>query len=236
MYEMDRIVCCSNISEKNVVRNSSLVDFLQDCSISHIDNHPVLAPFFEEENCVMYLVSRQLDIIRMPEYNEKLHIKTWCYELKRMYGYRNTIITDENNSPVIICYATGAFMDTVTQRPRKISQELCDKVTVYPKFDMEYTSRKIAIPHCEPQVFEPVTILKCFIDMNRHVNNARYLDITDEYLPENALLKRIRIEYKMPLKRGYKAIPKVYTDKNTITVNLCDHNGKSFTIVEYTLS
>jgi FHS family L-fucose permease-like MFS transporter len=49
----------------------------------------------------MFLVSRQLDIVRRPEQNEKLTVKTWTYELKRMYGYRNTVIYDENGAEVL---------------------------------------------------------------------------------------------------------------------------------------
>lgn len=94
MYEMKRTVNCSQIGSHGIIRNSCLVDLLQDCSVIHLDTHPVMSPFFEKENCVMFLVSRQLDIVRRPEQNEKLTVKTWTYELKRMYGYRNTVIYD----------------------------------------------------------------------------------------------------------------------------------------------
>ena len=92
MYEMERNVNCSNIGADGVMKNSAIIDFLQDCSVLHLDTHPVMSPFFEKEKCVMFLVSRQLDIIRRPGYQEKVKIKTWTYELKRMYGYRNTVI------------------------------------------------------------------------------------------------------------------------------------------------
>ena len=84
MYEMKRTVNCSQIGSHGIIRNSCLVDLLQDCSVIHLDTHPVMSPFFEKENCVMFLVSRQLDIVRRPEQNEKLTVKTWTYELKRM--------------------------------------------------------------------------------------------------------------------------------------------------------
>ena len=71
MYEMKRTVNCSQIGSHGIIRNSCLVDLLQDCSVIHLDTHPVMSPFFEKENCVMFLVSRQLDIVRRPEQNEK---------------------------------------------------------------------------------------------------------------------------------------------------------------------
>lgn len=235
MFEMSRTVNCSNIGMDGKIKNSSIVDFLQDCSIFHLDSHPVLSPFFEKENCVMFLVSRQIDILKLPEYHEKVTLKTWTYEMKRMYGYRNTIIYGENGEPLIKSVAAGAFMDKETQRPRKITQELMDKIKLYPKADMEYLPRKILIPDIQPEIYEPVHIMKCHIDMNRHVNNARYIDITDEYLPDSAEIKRLRIEYKIPLKIGATAIPKVYKTENVVTVDITDGQGRTCCTAEYTL-
>lgn len=235
MFEMNRTVNCSNIGEDGRARNSAIVDFLQDCSIFHLDSHQVMSPFFREENCVMFLVSRQIDIIRRPCYGEKIIIRTWTYELKRMYGYRNTIIYGENGEPLVKSIAAGAFMDNESQRPRKVPQELVDRVKLYPKIDMEYLPRKITLPDSEPTVFPPIHIMKCYIDMNHHVNNARYIDIADEYLPEKTDISRMRIEYKTPLKRTDTAIPRVYTGEGAITVDISDEKGKPFCIVEYTL-
>lgn len=233
MYEMERQVYCSNIASNNEIRNSAVVDILQDASNFHLEYHPVMAPFFEKENCVMYLISRQIDILRRPVYGEKIRVKTWTFELKRMYGYRNTVVYGEDGKPCILGAAGGAFMDTLTQKPIRIPQELVEKVPVYERLDMEYKPRKIVLPDTEPQFFEPLNIRKCDIDMNKHVNNARYVDITDEYLPEDAVVTNMRIEYKIPVKRGMTVVPAVYNQGNTIIVSLNDTENRSCCIVEY---
>lgn len=233
MYEMKRTVNCSNIGRDGVIKNSAIVDFLQDCSIIHLDTHPVMAPFFEEENCVMFLVSRQIDFYRRPEYMEQLIVKTWTYELKRMYGFRNTIIFGGDGKPCIASIASGAFMDNATQRPIKVPQELVDRVKLYPKFDMEYLPRKISLPDSITAEIPNVQIAKCHIDMNKHVNNARYLDITDEFIDNETTVKRIRIEYKKPVKRGEQVKALISSQGNAYFVQLCDENGKAYCITEY---
>lgn len=235
MYEMTREVYCSNIGCNGCVRNSSLVDLLQDCSLRHLETDPVLSPFFERENCLMFLTSRQLDIIRMPEYSEKLTIRTWCYELNRAYGLRNTVIYGEDGLPCVKCNTGGAFVNLETQRPVKITAELADAVDKSPKLDMEYMPRKIRIPDREADITENVAVLKCFIDMNGHVNNARYIDIADEYLEDDAKVGRIRIEYKVPLKRGDDVVAKVYHEENHLLVSLEDIHNRAYCICEYTL-
>ncbi len=235
MYEMDRQIYCSDIGENDEIRNSAVVDILQDASNFHLQYHPVMSPFFRDEHCVMYLISRQIDILRRPVYGEKIHIKTWTFELKRMYGYRNTVIYGEDGKPCILGVAGGAFMDTVTQKPIRVPQKLVDRVCVYDRFDMEYKSRKIALPDSSPRRFEPVVIRRCDIDMNKHVNNARYVDITDEYLPQDAIVTNMRIEYKIPIKRGMTAVPVVYSQENTVVVSLNDIKERPCCVVEYTL-
>lgn len=237
IYEMKRTVRCSQIGEDGTMRNSAVVDFLQDCSLMHLDNEPVMTPFFRETGCIMFLISRQIDIVKKPSLDDSVTVRTWCYELNRLYGFRNTVIYDENEEILVKSIAGGCFINAENMRTMKVPQETISKVTLEPKLeDIEYTSRKILLPDTEPQIFEPVRINRCFIDMNRHVNNARYLDITDEYLPDEANVKRIRCEYKLPVQRDSIVIPKVYTNGNITTVDLTDPEGKSYAIAEYTLS
>ena len=68
---------------------------------------------------------------------------------------------------------------------------------------------------------------------HEHVNNARYLDITDEFVENESAVKRIRVEYKNPLKRGKAIKALVYTDEGRKFVELCDENNKPYCITEY---
>ena len=36
------------------------------------------------------------------------------------------------------------------------------------------------------------------IDLNRHMNNARYVETAQEYLPYDFVVRRLRVEYKAP--------------------------------------
>ena len=237
IYEMKRNVRCSQIGEDGFMRNSALVDFLQDCSLKHLENEPVMSPYFRETGCIMFLISRQLDIVKKPKLDENVTVRTWCYELNKLYGFRNTVIYDENDEILVKSIAGGCFIDSHTMRATKVPKETIERVKLEPKLEnIEYTSRKIALPDCEPKVFEQVKINRCYIDMNKHVNNARYLDITDEFLPDGAQVSRVRCEYKMPVQRDSIVIPKVYQSGNIITVDLTDESGKSYAAAEYTIN
>lgn len=234
MYEMTRTVKCSDIGSDSKMKNSAVVDFLQDCSMFHLDGEPVMSPFFKKENCIMFLVSRQVDILKKPEYSQRVKVKTWVTELTKLYGTRNTVIYDEKGEPCCLCTAVGAFMSRDTMKPMFVPQELVERVEKLPPVNMEMLSRKIKLPKTEPVVYENVPVLKHYIDMYNHVNNARYVDMTDEYVKNVHDVKRIRIEYKKPLKYGEYAQARVFENGNITTVDICSKEGKPYCVCEYT--
>ncbi|MBR1864613.1 MAG: acyl-ACP thioesterase [Ruminococcus sp.] len=235
MYEMKRTVYCSHLGEGSVVKNSLLVDYLQDTSQRHLLSHPVLSPFFERENCVMFLISRQIDIIRRPVLGEEIAVRTWAYELNRSYGFRNTVIYDGKGEPIVKSIAGGAFMNTETGRLMRVPAEIINKVKVYPKLDMEYLSRKISLPEGGPDLTAPAAIRKSDIDMNLHVNNARYFDIADDFVSCPLKARRIEAEYKIPVKQEDRITAAVFNKKDGRTaVSLNDENGRQCCVIEYT--
>ena len=235
MFELDRTVYCSQIGEGGEVRNSGIVDILQDTSNMHLVTHPVLADFFRETGCVMFLTNRQVEIIRRPEYGEHIHCKTWTYELNRMYGFRNTLVLGEKGDVCLKAIAGGAFMDMKNGRPIRVSADLIAQVRSYEKLDMEYLPRKIEIPDEVPSITCEMPVRRSDIDMYDHVNNARYFDITDELFDDCHKAKRLRAEYKFPIKRGDIVFADRYNTANGCIVCLRDEGGKIYSTIEYTL-
>lgn len=235
MFETERRIYCSQLGEKGVIRNSGIIDLLQDTSDLHLMNHPVLSPFFKETGSVMFLTNRQVDIVRRPAYGERVFTKTWTYELNRMYGFRNTLILGEKGDVCVKAIAGGAFMDVKTCRPIRISSDLIAQVKCYEPMEMEQLPRKITIPDEVPAITCQVPIRRSDIDMNSHVNNARYLDITDELFDECGQAKRLRAEYKVPIRRGDIIYADRFNTEKGCIVCLRSEEGKVYCTVEYTL-
>ena len=233
MFKTQRTIYCSQMGEGSVIRNSSLVDLLQDTSFLHLDTHPVLSPYFKENNCNMFLISRQVDIIRRPAFNETVSLTTGAYELNRMYGFRNTMIYDQSGEAIVKCVAGGAFMDLSTQRPMRIPKEILEQVETFPKAEMEYLPRKIALPDRDPDEVNSALVRRADIDLNGHVNNARYFDLTDEFTRDPLSARRLRIEYLLPLKYGDEVQARVWNCEDSTFVELASPQGKSYCIVEY---
>ena len=202
MFTTHEVVSPSKVDEQGNLKLFSATQMMQDCSQLWLDSEPFAARFFRENNRAQLLVSRQIDIIRVPRYGEKLSITTSIFEFKELYGFRNTVIRDEAGHPCYVTWSMGAFISLETNKLAKLPQELTDSITIDEKYPMEYVDRKIRIPAGESTTFEEIHPRKDDIDFNHHINNAQYMRMAMEYLPEDFLPVRIRIEYKNPVRMG----------------------------------
>ena len=86
---------------------------MQDCSEMWIDSEPEVKDYFLQQNMAQLLATRQVEIIRVPDYKEELTVTTSVYGMKPMFGFRNTFIYDAEGKPCYKTWSMGAFVDKV---------------------------------------------------------------------------------------------------------------------------
>ncbi len=237
MFEIERVIGSSHIGPDGNIRTSSAVDLFQDCCGLQLDCCPVTQEFYKRCNAVTFLLFRQMDFIREVKYGQKVTIGTEVFQMKGTYGMRNTIMYDEDGNILIACYGGGANVNRVTGKPEAIPKDL---LAIYPlgqKYEgMEYLPRKISLPKdISPEIFDAIPVHRYQIDFNGHVNNARYLDIAEDYLPEDFKISRCRIAYKRPAKYEDLIVPVMYRpDDERIIISLQDKDMEPYVNIEYT--
>ena len=98
---------------------------------------------------------------------------------------------------------------------------------------MEYAPRKIILPG-EMKEIGRRSVLKHQIDTNHHVNNAQYVDIAREILPEGLEIGEIRAEYKKAAVLGDEMVVKAAETEAGYVVSLCGEDDSIFANVELT--
>ena len=78
---------------------------------------------------------------------------------------------------------------------------------------------------------ESFPIMKYQLDTNHHVNNAQYIKMALEYLPEGFSIGQVRVEYKKEAFLHDLVIPMVLEDAEGVTVTLADQEGKPYAVV-----
>lgn len=198
-----------------------------------IDSEPGVKEYFEREHMAQLLASRQVEIVRVPQFKERLHVETSVWGMQPMFGFRNTFIYDEAGNPCYKTWSQGAFVNRATGRLAKVTDEVMATMHFEEKKPMTYLGRRIILPKTEPMVLTPVKVMRNDIDYNHHMNNANYVRIANELLPDGFNVKGLRIEFKVPARLGDELVPRCYEadDAFYVELMLCSHVS---TVLEYT--
>ena len=69
------------------------------------------------------------------------------------------------------------------------------------------------------------------LDTNHHVNNARYVEIARESLPQEISVKELRVEYKKAAVLGDYMIPRVSRTEEGYVTALYSDQGAPYAVV-----
>ncbi len=233
MYSLKYKVTTSTCDSEGRLKLYSALQMMQDCSEMWIDSEPGVKKFFTEENMAQLLASRQVEVVRVPSFKEELTVTTSVYGMKPMFGFRNTFIYDAEGKPCYRTWSMGAFVDRANGKLKRVSEEMIESMTLDPQLEMEYGDRRIIVPKEGGELLAPIQVMKADIDYNRHVNNANYIRMAMELLPDGFEVRGMRMEYRVPAKLGDALTPMLYRIadyKILITLSIGDEVS---TIVEF---
>ncbi len=232
MYTLDYLVTTSTCDSEGRLKLYSALQMMQDCSEMWIDSEPAARKFFNDNNMAQLLATRQVEVIRVPRFKERLTVTTSIYEVMPMYGFRNTFIRDAQGNPCYRTWSMGAFVDLATGKLARISDDAIASLTLEPKQEMNYRGRRISLPKQDGTVMDPVRVMRADIDYNRHMNNANYVRIAMELLPEGFEVRDMRVEYRIAARLDDLLTPTVYSIEGGYIVSLAV-NGQPSAIIEF---
>ena len=232
MYTLNYKVTTSTCDSEGRLKLYSALQMMQDCSEMWIDSEPEVKAYFARENMAQLLASRQVEVMRVPSFKEELMVTTSVYDMKPMFGFRNTFIYDADGRPCYRTWSMGAFVDKATGKLKRVDDAVANTLLIEPQLEMNYRDRRIILPKGGGEAFAPIAVMRADIDYNRHVNNANYIRMAMELLPENFEIKGLRVEYRVAAKLGDTLTPTVYRIDDGFVIALSIGNEVS-AIVEF---
>jgi len=232
MYSFDSRVRYSETDEKGRLSVTGIINYLQDCSTFQSEDLGLGIEYLTKNHRAWWLSSWQIVIERQPRLGEQIVISTWPYDFKGMYGYRNFTIRDKEGEFLVKANSIWFFFDTEAGRPVKVQE---NDVRGYgtgeeKKLDMDYAPRRIAVPS-ECEIKEPIIVGKHHIDTNHHVNNAQYVEMAREILPNHFEVAEVRVEYKKAAVLGDMVMPHVSRTEDGYVVALCDTQETPYAVI-----
>ncbi len=232
MYNLKYKVTTSTCDSNGKLKIFSALQMMQDCSEMWIESEPTVKKYFNDQNMTQLLATRQVEIVRLPNFKEDLTVTTSVYEVKPMFGFRNTFIRNAQGEPCFKTWSMGAFVDLTTGKLKRIDDATIASITMDDKQEMNYRDRRIILPHEDGTTFGPMKVMRADIDYNKHMNNANYVRVAMELLPEGFVVRGLRVEYRIAAKLGDMLTPTIYKTDGGIIVAL-SLDGNVCTTMEF---
>jgi acyl-ACP thioesterase len=211
----------------------SVLDIMQDIDQRGVESYKEFWDYFAKHGLALFLVSRQLQIVRPPDYGETLTARTLSYDNNVHLGYRYSEITDAQNEVCARSWSIGAFVDTATGRAGRVPREfssLAKEVAPMPP----PSARRINLPDVPSSVIASFMVKPGDVDMNRHMNNVRYIKYALDALDLDAEPVNLRVEYKLPAVAGdVLSIERYNAPDGTVFAKLLNADSRVCAVFEF---
>jgi len=232
MYSVEHRVGYSEVDSESHLKPLALVNLLQDCCTFQSEEVGNGVAVLKKIDRAWILISWQIVIKKHPKLNEKIRITTYPYEFKAFFGCRCFDIVDESGETCVIANSVWAYMDTKAGRPARVDKDVQQRYGIDEMIPYDWMDRKIKVSG-EFLEQEDFRVRSFCIDTNNHVNNAWYVEISEEYLPDEFAYNSVRVEYQKSAVLGDVLHSKMQITDEKCTVILYDENDEIYTITEF---
>ena len=195
IYSREMLLRSRDVDMFRRLRTSELFRLLQEASITHTEQLGMGREKTLDKGLLWILLLQRAEIDRMPEYDEKIILKSWPGTTMHLLFPRYYSMETEAGEHLLSASALWGLVDQNTRKmifPEKYGIVI-DGVSTGEEIDLPSAPRRI---ECTQSV--PFTVPFSYVDINGHMNNAHYFDLAEDCIPAAAggeALKSIKIEY-----------------------------------------
>lgn len=202
VYETSYRLLSSDVDAQRRLRLSRLFTFLQEAAIAHTTMLGMGREKTLDKGLLWIVTLQQVQIERLPVYDEDVRLLSWPGETMHMYFPRYCRMEDEAGHTLLTGSALWALMDRESRR------------MVFPedhgvRIEGEKGERPLPLPAAPKPAREgekeAFTVPYSYVDLNGHMNNTRYLDLCEDRMPadlRSRSLREIRAEYSGEARLG----------------------------------
>jgi len=185
---------------------TSICNYLQEIAGNHVDRIGQGLEDLNENNHAWVLSRLRIKIIRPAKWKESIRIETFPTGIKGLFGARDFRIFDADNKVIALASSNWLVVDVNSHRPIR-PHEVVKNMPLgnYPEV-FEKELGKLAPLSQDAELIEEIKVHYSDIDINRHVNNVKYLKWLIDALPIETLTEKpvseLEINFLHELKLG----------------------------------
>ncbi|MEO5762219.1 MAG: acyl-ACP thioesterase domain-containing protein [Vicinamibacteria bacterium] len=170
----DRLVEAFHVDALGRLKPEALFGYLLNIAWNHAKDTSYGFSELAERNLMWVLIKVHLVIHRHPRWHERVRIETWGKGIERLYALRDFAVTSESGERMISGTSTWLVLDRTSGRPQRFDL----KTDGFPWFpereEMKTSLDKVPAAENGTDVAQ-FEVVFSDIDVNQHVNSARYL-------------------------------------------------------------
>ena len=173
----------SEVTRNGFLRTDVFFDYMQEVAANHAKH---IGVGLEALNSIglMWVLSRlKLQVFRTPLLGETVAVTTWPSGIERLFATREFLLADENGETVARASSCWLLLDKTRMHPRKVLETLPAKLPDNSARKRNFTNLD-KLPRLPVSHPVRIQIPESMIDVNQHMNNARYIAGMFDWLAE----------------------------------------------------
>lgn len=186
------------------IQPTTLLDIFQDLATAQAEDMGIGRDAMMAKGVFWVIVRMKLEIVKAPEYYQVVKVRTWPHTPTRFSFLRDFSVRDEDGELLVKASSEWVLMDAESRKFASVKDYYDGPNDFYEDRSFERKPRKV---HDFEQGNLPVyTVVPSYsdIDLNGHVNNARYANyVIDALNPgEDGAMKTFQIDYRYEVRPG----------------------------------
>ncbi len=185
------------------LRMSVLMRWLQEISVAHTEALGAGRAKTLDKGALWVVCRVRVEVEKLPCYDDEITLTSWAGDTMRVLFPRYYAMTDKSGNSLVKASAVWLLMDE--KKRKMVFPENYDVVVPGVKTGDEIPlSFGVSLP--EQEQSKRFKVAYSQVDINGHMNNAKYLDCMDDVLGKDFLethaVKNLEIEFKSEIKYG----------------------------------
>jgi medium-chain acyl-[acyl-carrier-protein] hydrolase len=173
-YEVDRY---------KKVTIQTLCNYIQESAANHIFSLGVGLPHLNAEKRTWILSRLLIRIHKLPKHGDQIKLKTWQVGVKKLFALRDFSLVDRYDDRVADATSCWLVINIEKRIPERCDAYVDKMMPVAHMRAIDAMPSKIP-SFCGFEYISSTTVRKSDLDMNRHVNNVKYIEWLFEGLPD----------------------------------------------------
>lgn len=156
----------------------------------------------KDKNLTWILHRLHVQMDTFPEWRDAITVETWPSGGDTLRAYRDFRILNADGAEIGRCLSYWLMVDLKTRRPVRIPDEVLAMAPDDTEHVLDVQKERLKLDMEEAKNTKTFHVRRSDLDMNRHVNNVKYIEWALAALDEPGTVREMDIEFRLECRMG----------------------------------